>query len=72
MTKFNIPESYLLNDDSFKTLIVLQGGGMLLQGGKTISIKQGETYFLPAALGGVTIKNSGEAPLAIIACYPPV
>jgi len=71
MTKFNIPESYLLNDHSFKTLIVLQGSGMLLQCDETISIQQGETYFLPAALGGVTIKNTSEAPLEIIACYPP-
>jgi len=71
MTKFNIPESHVLNDDSFKTLIVLQGAGTLFQDDETIPIKQGETYFLPAALGGVTIKNSGEAPLKIIACYPP-
>ncbi len=71
MTKFNIPESYLLNDDSFKTLIVLQGVGMLLQDDKISRIKQGETYFLPAALGGVNIKNSGNDALEIITCYPP-
>jgi mannose-6-phosphate isomerase len=71
MTRFTISESYLLNDNSFKTLIVLQGAGMLLQGDESISIKQGETYFFPAALGAVNIKNSGNDTLEVIACYPP-
>jgi mannose-6-phosphate isomerase len=71
MTKLNIPKSFTLNDATFKTLIVLHGEGALKHGDEYLSIKQGETFFLPAALGEVVIENGGAVPLEIIACYPP-
>jgi mannose-6-phosphate isomerase len=71
MTKLNIPDTYLLDDESFKTLIVLEGEGWLVHEGTTVEVKQGEVYFLPAALNEVHIENSGAEALEIIACYPP-
>jgi mannose-6-phosphate isomerase len=71
MTKLNIAHSHVLNDASFKTVIILQGEGRFLHNGESIYIKQGDTYFFPAALGEVMVENSGAMPLQIIACYPP-
>jgi mannose-6-phosphate isomerase len=71
MTKLNIPDTYLLDDDPFKTLIILAGEGWLVNEGTTVEIKQGEVYFLPADLGEVHIENSGVDALEIIASYPP-
>lgn len=71
MTKLNIPDTYALDDEGFKTLIILAGEGWLVHDGDTTEVRQGETYFLPADLGEVFIENSGSDPLEIIACYPP-
>lgn len=71
MIKFNIPDTYVLDDESFKTLIILAGEGWFVHDGDMIEIKQGDTCFLPADLGEVHIENSGADPLEIIACYPP-
>jgi mannose-6-phosphate isomerase len=71
MDRLIIPESYTLNDASFKTLIVLQGEGAFKHEDQITTIKQGDTYFLPAALGVVGIKSSGAVTLEIVACYPP-
>lgn len=71
MDKLIIPSAFTLDNASFKTLIVLQGEGTFLQDGETINIKQGDTYFLPAALGGVDIESTGNVSLEVIVCYPP-
>ncbi|MDB4925908.1 type I phosphomannose isomerase catalytic subunit [Mucilaginibacter sp.] len=71
MDKLIIPDIYQLDDDSFKTLIILAGEGWFVHGGETIEVKQGDTYFLPADVGEVHIENSGADDLEIIACYPP-
>jgi mannose-6-phosphate isomerase len=71
MTKLNISGSYKLQDASFKTLIILKGSGRFLHGDEIIDIKQGNTYFIPAALAEVNIESNSDEPLKIIACYPP-
>ena len=71
MDKLIIPKSFLLDNPSFKTLIVLQGEGKFLQDGETINIKQGDTYFVSAAIGVVSIETTGNIPLEVIVCYPP-
>ncbi len=71
MDKLIIPDTYQLDDDSFKTLIVLAGEGWFVHEGETIEVKQGDTYFLPSDVGEVRIENNGADDLEIIACYPP-
>ncbi|MDB5032110.1 type I phosphomannose isomerase catalytic subunit [Mucilaginibacter sp.] len=71
MDKLVIPDTYQLDDDSFKTLIILAGEGWFVHNGETIEVKQGDTYFLPADVGEVHIENSSAEDLEIIACYPP-
>ncbi len=71
MVKFEISDTYVLADESFKTLIILAGEGWFVHDGNMVEIKQGDTYFFPAGLGEVHIENSGADALEIIACYPP-
>jgi mannose-6-phosphate isomerase len=71
MTKLNIADTYILDDDSFKTLIILKGEGWFVHEGEVAEIKQGDTFFLPADASEVHIENSGSDMLEIIACYPP-
>ena len=71
MNRLEIAADHVLNDDSFKTLIILKGTGHFLHNGENISIKQGDTFFAPSAAGEIKIENTGDAPLEIIACYPP-
>ncbi|MCU6794970.1 class I mannose-6-phosphate isomerase [Paenibacillus sp. WQ 127069] len=72
MNRLTVVSEYAYeNDGTFAIAIVVQGKGKLLWGSEEISIKQGNTFFLPASLSSVKWISTDESPLEVILCYPP-
>ncbi len=57
--------------DSFSVLVAAEGSGTILYPGGEMQIKPGDSVFLPAALGAVSMKNEGDHPLELLRCLPP-
>lgn len=58
--KVNEQKALQLTTESFVSLIVLEGEGEIVQGGESLAYKKGESFFIPAQEGELTIKGSGE------------
>ncbi|MDF2923802.1 MAG: RmlC-like protein [Paenibacillaceae bacterium] len=56
--------------DSFSILLAVEGSGELGWEGGAAAIRQGEAYFLPAYLEGITCSGYAEG-LRLIRCLPP-
>ncbi|TBL80741.1 type I phosphomannose isomerase catalytic subunit [Paenibacillus thalictri] len=56
---------------TFAIAIVVSGSGSVGWQGQEREIGQADEFFIPAALKKTVWKNSGEAPLNVILCYPP-
>ena len=56
-------EEYVLNvdEDSFASLTVVEGGGAIMADGNCISLDLGDTVFLPAGSGEVTLYGNLKA-----------
>ena len=55
MDTVEIKDEYVLNvdDESFVSVLVLDGNGTIGAGDTTLSIKSGESVFVPAGIGKV-------------------
>ena len=49
-----------LGEDSFRNLIAVCGNGTLVADGVEYEIKQGESYFVPAQKGEITVLGNVE------------
>lgn len=56
--------SFAVTEDSFLALTVISGSGTLSAAGETLSLKRGDTVFLPAALGEVSLSGRLDALLS--------
>jgi len=56
---------------TFAIAIVIQGTGRLVWENGAVEVKQGSTFFLPAALSDMKWIREGEQALQIVLCYPP-
>ena len=59
-------------DQSFSSLIVVSGRGMLHYGGGSVDISQGDQLFIPNGVRGLECENTGDEPAVLVQCYPPV
>ena len=50
-----------MDEDSFVSLTVVEGGGAIMADGNCISLDLGDTVFLPAGLGEVTLYGNLKA-----------
>ncbi len=56
----------------FYCLATLQGEGVLRGPFRDAPIKRGKSMFIPTCLPDYEIVNTGETPMEVICCYPPV
>jgi len=72
MVSAEVSSEYLLEQcPTFSSLVVLSGEGELHWEGEAVTIRQGETYFLPASLRQASIRSTLHNPVNVIRCYPP-
>ena len=51
--------TFTVGDDSFVSVLVLNGQGVLSFGGEDYALSAGVSYFLPAGMGDYTVKGEG-------------
>lgn len=56
---------------TFSVLYVLAGSGFLKSAEQHFSLRQGQQYFLPAAMGSFSLSGSPESDLKILHCFGP-
>ena len=61
MTRLSVSGSFedVAGEESFVSLLVLEGTGTLTGGGKTFPLQKGVSVFIPAGFGGYTLEGSG-------------
>ena len=72
MKKVIVQTNLTVKDNSFKSLIVINGFGFIVTNEKKMSIQKGEVYFLPVSIKAIELINNCKSTLECIFCYPPV
>jgi len=60
-----------LNTETFCIAVVLEGEGSIFTDNCQIKVKQGDEFFIPAAIENITWYNEGQGEMKVILCYPP-
>ena len=66
-TKLSMPSG-----SGFYCVVTVQGEGKLTGPFEDTPIQRGKSVFIPACLPGYDIVNTGNGPLEVVCCYPPV